>query len=463
MGNPSTTEEGYVPEKGLAPKLSLQRWKLGRKAKQEPNFRFYTLYDRISREDVLEEALKRVRANRGSAGVDGVRVEDVTASPEAKASFLSQVRKELVESAYRPMAVRRVWIPKANGGKRALGVPTVKDRVVQQACLLILEPIFESDFHDCSYGFRPGRSQHDALNEIRSHLESGFCAVYDADIKSYFDTIDHRLLLRCVKRRVTDRSVLGLIRMWLECPVWEHRDDGSSGYSATTQGTPQGGVISPLLANVFLNELDRRWHSPDGPRAKYNARLVRYADDFVVLARFIGSPLRDFLKFWVETKLKLTLHPEKTRVVDLRQPTVSLDFLGYRFRYDRSRFRRWERYWNMFPSPTRRPVIRDRIRKLTGRRTNKPLLKVVQAVNETLLDWAPYYSHGYPSDEFRRLDEFVRKRFFRFMRTRSQRRFRMPEGVTLYAFLESQGLVRLGSSQVIARLKGLPASTEAHE
>jgi group II intron reverse transcriptase/maturase len=387
-----------VEDEGIAAMLTtpesirtLQR-KLYRKAKQEPAYRFYALYDKVYRADILSHAYRLVRANKGSAGVDGVSFEAIE-NAGGEPAFIAELQEALKSKSYAPSPVRRVMIPKADGSKRPLGIPTIRDRVAQMAVKLVIEPIFEADFCDSSYGFRPKKSAHDAVKDIGYALNCGYTDVIDADVSKYFDSIPHAKLLAVVAERIVDGGILHIIRMWLKAPVVGEDGDGTrrniGGGKANTQGTPQGGVVSPLLANLYLHLLDRLWKRQHLQR-RLEARLVRYADDFVVLCRKgTEQPMAVIRR--VLDRLGLRLNEQKTQVVNAK--AESFDFLGFEFRM-RASGRTGGRYPHVKPSKKSLQKIKSELTALTHRRLSVlPLPVVMKRVNQALVGWVGYFHY----------------------------------------------------------------------
>src|SRR6201981_3735300 len=417
---------------------SLQR-KLYCKAKAEPPFRFYLLYDKICREDILDHAYRLARINAGAPGVDGVtfaRIEE-----QGLEAWLAGLRVELISKTYRPDPVRRGMIPKASGGGGPLGIPTIRDRVIQTAAKIVIEPIFEADFEDNAYGYPPARGAVDAVKEVHRHLCRGYADVVDADLSKYFDTIPHSELMKSVARRVVDRNVLRLIKMWLRAPIEERDADGTrrmSGGKGNTRGTPQGGVASPLLANIYMNRFLKHWRLT-GCGDTFCAHVVAYADDFVILSRGRATEALAWTKA-VMTRLGLTLNEAKTSLKNARQERF--DFLGYSFG---PHCYKGNGKWYLSASPSKKSMQRfkTKVGNLLVPSNTDPWPEVRDTLNKSLLGWSNYFCHGTRRAAFRAIDRYVYERVRDFLARRHKVAGRGTHRFSFEVVYGECGLLRL--------------------
>lgn len=420
-----------------AERVSQLQEKLYCKAKQERAYKFYILYDKTFIGYMLEEAYRRVKARGGAPGVDGVNFEQIEA--EGSDKFLKTLAEDLRTRAYRPSAVKRVWIDKANGGKRPLGIPTIRDRVAQMVCKMIIEPIFEADFEVCSYGFRPNRSSKDAMEAIKEHLQSGNTEVFDADLSAYFDTIPHDKLRIVLEQRISDPRMLHLINLWLKSPVYE--DGEYTGGKKQKTGTPQGGVISPLLANIYMHLVDKVVNNTGKLFYQAGIKMVRYADDFVLMGKRITQEAEDRLRSLLG-RMGLKLNDEKTRKVQAE--TMPFNFLGFTVRYDRDLKGRNTRYWNIIPSDKSGKKIREKVQDFLTKGGHLAPKLVTEGLNSLITGWLNYFDIpgvSYPAMSKRVLRRYLQVRVNQYYKRKSQRRSRLYGHQAFETLVYKYGLI----------------------
>ena len=420
-------------------KVRLLQLQLYDKAKSEEGYRFYVLYEKIFAPYTLRVAYKRVKANGGSAGIDKQSFGEIES--RGLDSFLTDLSESLRKRTYQPRAVKRVWIDKDGGGKRPLGIPTIRDRVAQMACKLVIEPIYEADFTDHSYGFRPKRSAHDAMKQIKGHLETGHYAVYDADLSQYFDTIPHDKLLKTLRLRLSDERVIDLIKKWLKAAVGE--EDGTySGGKKNDLGTPQGGVISPLLSNIYLHLLDKIVSKEEGLFGKSGVKMIRYADDFILMAKkWEGSMLRELRR--ILDRMELRINPAKSQLVDASEQ--SFDFLGFTVRLDRSIFGDQKRYWNIHASKKSCKKFRKKLNEALKRIGHYNPEEVVEELNPMIRGWMNYFQIdkvSYVQMQLKEMDHYLNQRLWRYYQRKSQRKSRLHGQQAYQMLIEKYGLIR---------------------